>query len=61
MGGHQRLGDRQAQPQPAEPVRVGTLPLLKGVEDARQHVRLDPDARVPDFHHDTAGMGRRGG
>ena len=38
--------DRQPQPQPARPPRPGVVPLLEGVEDPGERLRVDPDAGV---------------
>ena len=46
MGLDDRLADRQPQPQPAELPGDRVLPLLEGVEDPGQGLRLDADAGV---------------
>ena len=46
---HDGLGDRQAQPQPAELAGGAFAALLEGVKEAREQFRLDPYAAVADL------------
>src|SRR5947209_16879120 len=58
---HQRLTDRQTQPQPAKADLDVVAPLLEGIEDDRELLRVDADAGVGDLDADPAAGGVGGG
>ena len=55
---HDRLGDRQPQPQPSKLPRRAAVALLKRIKDPRQHLRRDPHPRVAHLHLDVPRLGR---
>src|SRR4029078_10610672 len=47
----QLLHDREPEPEPAEAARRRRVGLAEAIEEMRQEVRADPDARIADLEH----------